>query len=568
MPSTESKPVTDLLAQASASAGSGDRPGIGTFDLLQAILDEGAGLAAELLQELDLDPPEPAGEEADSEEYHLVEIARVAHQHAVIFESDRIDADHVLLAIVLVDKGVAAKRIGEEARGPIWDSLIAGFGYEDDILAMLSATGREAFALAWSQALAVGRETIEVEDLLRGISAPGWTKGARALAMLGRVPEWAPALWTLGVDSEPYRRIPCNERLRQALVGARESGAEAGLDYIGTEHLVLGISRADDGLDAFLGKGVSDGQVRDAVARAISSAEEARDAEARRRGWDPERDRDPDLVDRWLKGALEVGETTGEYRPDSGAELRCWPGLMAAILLNEDEDLADLLEDMLLQPKEAHGRAREAEDLPLSTAVAHAAEWRARSELEPVDLILATVATGSPRVLQGLDELGLTPGEVRAQLSEWRLRRDGDTLGAPSILAASGLNILFGAVTTVLLLQVVVNQGAWWKLIFLPLVWSGYPNYGPIGTTAVAAVLGFAISPLVGALHFLGIPADIVQARAERQEIWSRTGVRLNLREQRCVSRRTLGEIGRVNQGFRQMLRSSLPARLRPEARR
>lgn len=566
MLSTPRTSITDLLVQISAGGTSHEQAGMDTYDLLQAIVDEGDGLAAELLRELELEAPEPA-EEAAREDSHLREIVQVAHQHAVMFESDRIGADHVLIAIVALNEGRAAEAIGDESRGRIWDELIVGFGYEGDALTALSLTGREALALAWSQALAVGRDAIEVEDLLRGIAAPGWTIGARALASLGWMPQWAPTLWRDGVASEPYRRVPFDERLRQALRAARETAAELGLDYVGTEHLLQGIARTPPGLATFLGRRVSDDQTRSAIAIAISSAEEAQDAEARRRGWRPEQDREPDMVDRWIEKSWEVVEHTAEGSRESDPELRCWPGLIAAILLNEDEDLQELLEDMLLKPAEAVGLGQGVEDLPLSAAVARAEEQRPRGELEPVDLIVATISTGSQRVLTGLDQIGLTANEVRAQLREWQLRRDDDTFGAPSLLAVTGINLLFGAITSAALLQVVVSEGAWWKLVFLPLVWAGYPNHGPVGCTLAAAFLGFVVSPLVGALHLLGIPAEIAQTRVERQAIWSRTGVRLSLREQRCVTRRAQGEMGRMIQGVRQIVRSSLPARLRGRAR-
>lgn len=558
--------ITDRLAQVNASRGSGERVDIDTYDLLQAILEEDSGLGAELLRECELEPPQLAGEEAPPEDSHLREVAEVAHQHAVMFESDRIGADHVLIAIVALNKGRAAEAIGEQSRQRIWGELLAGFGYEDDALG-LSVTGREALALAWSQALAVGRDAVEVEDLLRAIAAPGWTIGARALASLGQVPPWAPTLWRDGVASEPYRQIPFDERLRQALRAARESAAELGLDYVGTEHLLQGIARTPPGLETFLGRRVSDEQVRRAIASAISSADEAQDAEARRRGWRPEQDREPDIVDRWLEKSWEVVEHAGEGSRESDAEPQCWPGLIAAILLNEDEDLQDLLEDMLLEPNEAVGLGRGVEDLPLSAAVARAEEQQPRSEIEPVDLIIAAVASGSPRVLTGLDQIGLTANEVRAQLREWQLRRDDDTFGAPSLLAVTGINLLFGAITSAALLQVVISESAWWKLAFLPLIWAGYPNHGPLGSTLAAAFLGVVVSPLVGALHLLGIPAEIAQTRIERQAIWSRTGVRLSLREQRCVTRRAQGAMGRMIQGVRQIIRSSLPARLRGSAR-
>jgi hypothetical protein len=338
---------------------------------------------------------------------------------------------------------------------------------------------------------------------------------------------------------------------------------------VGTEHLLLGISTVTiEPFEQLVGAEVSGERLRSAIADAVSSAEEAQDAEARRLGWDPAQDAEPDLAERIAGEARKIAEETDEAAADCEQPPSCWHGFLAAILANRDEDLVELLDDLTLEPREIHGLGKGEDDRPLADAIALAERRQRGEELEPIDVILATIAIGSPRLLVALDDRGLTGAEVEAQLAEWRLRQQGDSSGAPSVLAASALNLLAGALASAALVLVVLHQEAWWKLIFLPLIWSGYPGYGPIGSAVVVALLTFAVSPLVGALHLLGIPADIVQAKAERQALWARTGVRLNLRELRCVTRRTLGFAGQVNQGTRQLLRSMLPAWLRRPRRR
>ncbi len=424
---------------------------------------------------------------------------------------------------------------------------------------MYALTTREVVALAWSQAHAVGRDEIEVEDLLRAIPAAEWTIGGRAMRALGSVPEWAPTAWLDEDEDDPYRRIPFSESSAEVLAAAAEEARRLGRDYVGTEHLLLGSCQAaPERLADFVGAKVSMERAHQVVAEAVSTADEARDTEIQRRrgGEETEPEPEPTLADRILAGAREAIEFTGDAGVGEG-QPGCWHGLLAAILLNQDEELGDLLEDMQLVPAEIHALGAAEQDLPVSEGIALAAARR-EGEMEPFDFIVAFVSIRSPRVLSALDRLGLTAAEVVAQLRNWRLEREGDTAGAGSTLAATGLNMLFGVLTTIVLIQAVVAEGAWWKLIFVWLVWSGHPGYGPAGSVVVAGLLAVVVSPLVGVLHLLGISADLLQARSERQAAWGRTGVHLSLRELRCITRRRLGFGGSVNQFVRQTTRAAI----------
>jgi hypothetical protein len=565
-----------MFARADRVAASLGHQCTGSDHLLVAMAESDAGLCTELLSREGLDLAKLAerahweqDDAGDSDPpaartSYLEDVARMAHEHAVVLESESVSANHALLAIAVGGKGSAAAILADLPEGAttrVASTLLDAFGGIE--FAPPTVTTREALALAWSRAHATGAEEIEVTDLLHGLSAPGWTKGARAIAALGTPPNWAPVLWTEAEPNEPYRRIPLGERAKRALHRAGDEATNLGRKFTGGEHLLLAISvEAMEDLRPFVGRQVGVEQVRGAVAAAVRRTEEAYDAEARRRGWTPEPART--FAERVLAAAEEAVEAGAAVSPvEGGPPPGCWPGLMATIQLNDDGDLAELLDDMELAPAEVHALARDEIDRSFADVIERAGEGRPGEELQPVDVILAAVSAGSPRVRSALDRLGLTSNEVMAQLSEWRLSAGGDNLGTASVLVATGLNLLLGAVTSIALLEVVIDHGTWWKLLFLPLVWSGYPNYGPAGSIVVAGILGFAVSPLVGGLHLLGIPADLIQARAERRAIWARTGTRLNLRELRCVSRRALGQMGRINQGFRQILRSELRKGLR-----
>lgn len=579
----------DLLAHAEGRAVELGHRAVGTPHLLLAMLELECGHCSDLLRAEPLEPERviEAAAALDSEGIpeagdtpdegppvtrKLQEIGWIGHEFAVLYESDGVWADHLLLAIAVDGEGSAAELLEEAGKGTggrLDAALVEALAPEESAgWAPLTITAREAIALAWARALAIGSAEIEVEDVLRALSAPGWTLGARTLEMLGAVPDWQPASWQGAEGGVPYQRIPFAEPCREMLRLADEESRALSRACIGTEHLLLGAARgALPALAEFSGRDIAPAEVREAVARSVIEAEaarEAEEAEERRHGGQPEPEEGAGTQGKLLAVAREAIAMAGGD-PSGEEPVGCWPAFVAAIHLNDDEDLGDLLEDMQLVPKEIHSLARDERDVPFAAATQLPGE---PEDPGPLDAIGAVLARPSPRVAAALDRLGLTPRETRAQIAEWQLRRDGDDPRSFAVLAVGTLSMLISTITSIALLQAVIAEGDWWKLIFLPLVWSGYPGFGPIGDAAVAAVLGYAVSPLVGGLHLLGIPFEVLQAHVERGEAWARTGVRLTLRELRCVKRRQLDVAGRFNQLLRQLARADMRKLVRRVARR
>jgi hypothetical protein len=240
--------------------------------------------------------------------------------------------------------------------------------------------------------------------------------------------------------------------------------------------------------------------------------------------------------------------------------------LIAAIEGVKDPELADLVESMLLDPRElteTAARTGDVEDVPAIEVLA-AARRRFDDELDAEAVIVAVTLRRSPRVTDALHGLALSPEEVAGQLSEWRLREDGDTPADIRVTAASIANFFLGVATTVLLVAELVAEGGWWRLVLLPLVWAGYPQEGPVVGFALAGVFALLVSPLVGVVGAVAVLGDIGQALAERQVIWERTGVRLSIREVRHVVQRVLRKRSRT---FR-MTRQAMQMRMRGSGER
>lgn len=117
----------------------------------------------------------------------------------------------------------------------------------------------------------LGHDALGDEDLLLGILRADEGAGAAALASLGVTLEAAreeseqmlsDALSSIGISFEEVRRetgdtfdmslpqgrrIPFSPRAKNALVGARKEMRRLGDDYLGTEHVLLGILGNEDG---------------------------------------------------------------------------------------------------------------------------------------------------------------------------------------------------------------------------------------------------------------------------------------------------------------------------------
>jgi hypothetical protein len=156
----------------------------------------------------------------------------------------------------------------------------------------------------------------------------------------------------------------------------------------------------------------------------------------------------------------------------------------------------------------------------------------------------------------------LSPNELAAQVGEYRLRSRGDHDVSSNTIRFTIANALFGVLTSALVIRASFDgSGHWWRLAFLWLVWSGYPQLGPVGATVVAAVMAVLVAPIVGAVHLLGVLPEIGQARSELRTILSRTGVELKMVELRRVTQRTLSARARRASTRKQTQRAALHAR-------
>jgi hypothetical protein len=234
--------------------------------------------------------------------------------------------------------------------------------------------------------------------------------------------------------------------------------------------------------------------------------------------------------------------------------------LAAAIDLNEDLDLAGLLASMLLDGEELAQLARRLEDEDAGAAeVVEAAAERYGDGLDPAGLIAVAALRDSPRVHRALSISRLPPRELAAQVAEWRRRRDGTRLTTGRLMVVSVLSMLGSVATTVLLVLSVLGSGEWWWLLLLFGVWSGYPKEGPWFGAALAALL-VLVGPTVAAAQAVTVLLEIAQATIERDLLWTGTGVRISIRQQRHVVARLLTPRARRMQMLRQFGRVQVAA--------
>jgi ATP-dependent Clp protease ATP-binding subunit ClpC len=137
--------------------------------------------------------------------------------------------------------------------------------------ARLTDKSRGCVEAAFEEARILGHDALGDEDLLLGILRTDEGVGAEALSSLGVTLQGAreeseamlsDALGSIGISLEDIRReagdafdlglsrdrkIPYSPRAKDALVRARKEMRRLGDDYLGTEHVLLGILGNEDG---------------------------------------------------------------------------------------------------------------------------------------------------------------------------------------------------------------------------------------------------------------------------------------------------------------------------------
>ena len=135
----------------------------------------------------------------------------------------------------------------------------------------LTDRSRRSVEAAFEEARMLGHDSVGDEDLLLGILRADEGLGAEALSSFGVTLEAAreesegmlsDALSSIGISLEELRReagevfdvsipddrkIPYSPRAKNALVGARKEMRRLRDGYLGTEHVLLGILRNEDG---------------------------------------------------------------------------------------------------------------------------------------------------------------------------------------------------------------------------------------------------------------------------------------------------------------------------------
>ena len=130
---------------------------------------------------------------------------------------------------------------------------------------------RKSVQAAFEEARMLGHDSVGDEDLLLGILRAEEGVAAEALSSLGVTLEDAreeseemlsDALSSIGISLEEirreagdafemriptHRRLPLSPRAKNVLVGARKEMRRLGDNYLGTDHVLLGILHTEDG---------------------------------------------------------------------------------------------------------------------------------------------------------------------------------------------------------------------------------------------------------------------------------------------------------------------------------
>ncbi len=129
---------------------------------------------------------------------------------------------------------------------------------------------RQAVVLAQEESRALGHDYIGTEHILLGLVREEEGLAARALGSVGLSVEWvrAQVVGVVGSDEGMTSgQIPFTPRARNVLRVAAQESRALGHDYIGTEHILLGLLREKDGVVVriLLDRGVDFANLREEV---------------------------------------------------------------------------------------------------------------------------------------------------------------------------------------------------------------------------------------------------------------------------------------------------------------
>ena len=265
---------------------------IGTEHLLLGLIREKEGIAAQVLKSLNVSLDhvrEEIFEILDGEPHEDVDDpgpltgrARTALEHASRearhFQHERIGTEHILLGVL--DEASRYQEPPERVRRlrlEIERLMTRGTARAPEGPLPYTAAGRAAMDLAFQAAGEQGLRRVCVRHLILGLIREKEGIAARVLGAAGITADDLVA--SARPDPRPARPAPAvrlgfdrfADRSRQALGLARQAAQRWSHDYIGTEHMLLGLLEADGGaVDLLRRLDVDPARVRDETARRMT----------------------------------------------------------------------------------------------------------------------------------------------------------------------------------------------------------------------------------------------------------------------------------------------------------
>jgi hypothetical protein len=157
--------------------------------------------------------------------------------------ADHLGLSHQRVHQIVGDEGGSARRRAERVLSEV-TRRARKWPFE-----RFTRRAREAVALAEGEARQLGHRYVGTEHVLLGLLSLADEPAARALASLGVRPDTvrdAVVAASGRGEADAARHLPFTPPTKKVLEGALREALALGHDYIGTEHILLGLVRADD----------------------------------------------------------------------------------------------------------------------------------------------------------------------------------------------------------------------------------------------------------------------------------------------------------------------------------
>ncbi|MEN9300675.1 MAG: ATP-dependent Clp protease ATP-binding subunit ClpC, partial [Actinomycetota bacterium] len=182
----------------------------------------------------------------------------LAQEEARLLNHSYIGTEHILLGLIHEGEGVAAKaleslNISLEAVRAQVEEIIGQGGSSPSGHIPFTPRAKKVLELSLREALQLGHNYIGTEHILLGLIREGEGVAAKALESLGisleAVRQQVEEIIGQGQQA-PSGHIPFTPRAKKVLELSLREALQLGHNYIGTEHILLGLIREGEGVAA------------------------------------------------------------------------------------------------------------------------------------------------------------------------------------------------------------------------------------------------------------------------------------------------------------------------------